>query len=120
MCPKLQDCAVIIELVLTWAIGVALTFAVVLVDERRMSEERLERAWPPSSRNAAIVLFGVLVLPVHFARTLGSFKTLRGVLGILLGFAIGIVGVLVVAILSQLLVDGIGLLLGLRFPETME
>jgi hypothetical protein len=117
MCPKLQDCAVIIELVLSWAIGVALTFVVVLFDERRMTEERLERAWPTASRNAAIVLFGILVLPFHFARTRGSFKSLRGVLGVVLGFAAGIVAIVVVAVVSQLLVDGIGLLLGLQFSE---
>jgi hypothetical protein len=48
---------------------------------RRLSEERLERAWPDVSLWVAVVAFGPLCIPVHF------WKTRRSGLGILLGWA---------------------------------
>jgi hypothetical protein len=49
---------------------------IVIVDERRLKDAELARAWPPTSRDSAIfgawlfgALFGCLLLLVHFART---------------------------------------------------
>lgn len=78
------------ELLVSWIVTTALSFAVVITHERRIGGERLERAWPPASRDAAIVAFGPLALPFHFAKTLGHFRSALGVLGILGGFALGL------------------------------
>ncbi len=67
-----------------------------------MSEERLERAWPPASRDAAIIAFGPLALPFHFAKTLGHFRSVLGVLGILAGFLVGLVVAVVISLLASL------------------
>ncbi len=50
---------------------------VVRFDERRLSEEQLERAWPPSSRDNALIglsflgapLIGLFAVWFHFCRT---------------------------------------------------
>ena len=103
----------VIELLLSWFVTTTLTFGVVIADERRMSAERLARAWPPSSRDAAIIAFGVLALPVHFARTRGRWGSVRGVLGYPLGLFLGLLAMVVVAVASGLLVSGIGWIFGL-------
>jgi hypothetical protein len=81
-------------MVISWALTTAALFAIVLFDERRMRPEHLERAWPPSSRNAALVVFGVLAIPIHFIRTRRS----------LAGVALGI-GAFALCIAFSLLVD---------------
>lgn len=86
----------------SWALTTALTFAVVIAHERLMSEERRERAWPPASRDAAIVAFGPLALPFHFAKTLGHFRSVLGVLGILGGFALGLAVAIGISLLASL------------------
>lgn len=87
----------------------------VRLDERRLSAERLERAWPPSSRDAAVLGFGPLALPFHFARTRGHFRSLRGVAGIPLGFLLGVVVTAGVLLVSGLVLDGVAWAFGL--PE---
>ena len=88
-----------LEILLSWAVTTALLFLVVLTDERRMSEERLENAWPPASRDLFLVWLGVLALPFHFARTRGRFLSIRQHLGWWKGFAMGLAaGALVTAI----------------------
>ncbi|WP_394828880.1 hypothetical protein [Pendulispora albinea] len=57
----------------------AMVFIIVWWDERRLSPERLERAWPASTRLASAVAFGPFCLPVHF------WRTRRSVVGILTG-----------------------------------
>lgn len=89
-----------LELLLSWLVTTTLLFTIVIVDERRMSDARLERAWPPASRNAAIVAFGVLALVLHFARTRGDFKSLRGIVGIVVGLAMGIAAVILVGLVE--------------------
>src|SRR5262252_1926457 len=106
----------VIQLVLSWIVTTLLTFVIVIVDERRMDDDRLEQAWPPSSRDAAIVAFGVLALPVHFIKTRGHVRSVRGFLGLLLGFVMGIVAIAVVAVASELLLEGVFALLGLHGP----
>src|SRR5687768_3466378 len=94
-----------IELILSWIVSTTLLFAVVILDERRfLKEEQLERAWPPSSRDAAIVAFGGLALPIHFMKTRGHFKSWRGIAGIGLGFALGVIALVIVSVVSGVLV----------------
>ena len=113
MTPKPSEASEVLGLVLSWLVTTALTFLVVILDERRLPEDKLERAWPPSSRDAAIVAFGPLALPIHFAKTRGSLRSLRGLLGFPVGLAIGAAALVVVALVSGLLVEGVYALLGL-------
>lgn len=65
------------ELVVVTIVGRLLAYAIVTLDERRLTPERLERAWPPSSKGAAILQFGELTVPLHFLRTR---RNIRGIL----------------------------------------
>lgn len=106
--------AEVIELLVSWAVTTAMAFAVVIFDERRMSEERLERAWPTSTRAVALVYLGVFALPFHFARTRGSFRSLRGVFGIVYGFLMGIVVALVIGVAAGLVDGAVAWALGVK------
>lgn len=103
----------VIELAASWAVTTTATFLVVLVDERRLPREALARAWPPASRDAAIVGFGPLALVVHFAKTRGHMRSGRGVLGLAAGLALGLVATAVVLVASALVLEGVALALGL-------
>ena len=56
---------------------ITLSSLVVRFDERRLGEDRLERAWPPAGRDNAIIGLGMLLSPLvpllavwfHFFRT---------------------------------------------------
>ena len=63
----------------TWAV-----FFIVVRDERGLPPKQLERAWPPTSRNLALVVLGVFALPFHYARTR------RSVLGFTIGLGLGV------------------------------
>ena len=95
----------VVQFVLAWLVGTSVSFALVIADERRLSEARLERAWPPVSRNAAIFIFGPLAVPIHFVRTR------RSIAGVLLGIA----ALAVVALVSELVGRAFDLLFDLRF-----
>lgn len=102
-------------LLVSWVVTTVLTFLIVVADERyllRPRPERLERAWPPSSRAAAVFVFGVLCLPVHFAKTRGG-RGIRGVSGFALGLLMGIAAICIVAFAGGLIVDGVLALFGL-------
>lgn len=104
-----------IALLVSWVATTVLSFLLVVADERfllRRRPERLERAWPPSSRAAAVFVFGVLCLPVHFAKTRGG-KGIRGIGGYALGTVMGVVAIYIVAVATALLVDGTLALFGL-------
>lgn len=64
------------ELVVTWCVATALGLALVRRDEARLAPERLARAWPPTTRDLAVVMFGPLAVALHFVRTR---RSLRGV-----------------------------------------
>lgn len=75
---------------------ITLCSLVVRFDERRLDEERLERAWPPASRDSALIGLAFLATPLlslvavawHFIRT-RRFRPMGFVLGI--AWTIGIV-----------------------------
>ncbi|MFO0736257.1 MAG: hypothetical protein U0270_10265 [Labilithrix sp.] len=112
----------IAELILSWIVTTALTFAIIMLDERWMSAERLERAWPPTSRDAAIIAFGPLALLLHFMRTRGSFvsRWKRLVFGVPLGFGMGVVALLVVSIVGAVLVNVMLMILGYPVDWSLE
>ena len=65
---RIEDRELIASLIL-WVLQIAATFLVLLWDERRLSEEALERAWPRASRDLYAVYLGPLALFFHFWRT---------------------------------------------------
>jgi hypothetical protein len=77
--------------------------AIVRLDERRLDDRRLERAWPPVSRDAVVfatwqfgILFGCPALLVWFVRTRRSMLgVLQGVAAAGLLFAAAVVSALV-------------------------
>ncbi len=59
-------------------------YLIVKYDLQRLSGERLSRAWNQASFWSAVIVFGPLSIPVHFA------KTRRSVWGLALGLGLGI------------------------------
>jgi len=89
---------------LSLLLNALLPYWIVHRDMRGLSAERLARAWPDASLLSAVVTFGPLALPVHFARTRRS----------LVGFGLG-VGLGVLALAAQALaVAGLSAALGLE------
>ena len=66
----------LVELVVSWGASMGVLTALYVLDERWMSEEQRERAWPTSTRRIAIVVFGVLAVPIHFVKTRGWIRGL--------------------------------------------
>jgi hypothetical protein len=62
--------------------------AVILLDQRRLTGEALERSWPNTTLAAALWYWSPFCVVIHFARTRG-WKSLRGwALGVLWCLAI--------------------------------
>jgi hypothetical protein len=82
--------------ILVFALGLTLNaflpYLIVRHDLRGLPPERLARAWTDASFLSAVVSFGPLALPVHFAKTRRS----------LAGFGLG-VGLAVLALAAQAL-----------------
>lgn len=106
--------ATIREALLAWLLTTLLSFAVVLFDERRASRARLARAWPRASRDMALVVFGALALPFHFARTRGEFFTRAPErhLRWWVGFGLGLLLALVIGEIAGLALEAIGVVHG--------
>lgn len=102
----------VVELLVSWAVTTAVVFVVVIGDERRLDPERLARAWPPSSRDAAVVAFGIFALPFHFARTRGHLRSARGALGLLYGFGVGLAWVVFVGVVNAVVMTALAWLAG--------
>lgn len=102
-----------LEILLSWAVTTLLLFVVVLTDEKRMTEERLEEAWPPASRDLFLVWLGILALPFHFARTRGRFFSVRRHLGWWLGFVMGLVAAILVGLVNVAVVTAFDYAAGL-------
>src|SRR5438105_567721 len=56
-------------MLVTWAATVAMLFKLLRWDESRLTEEQLAGAWPPATKMLAVVVGGILCLPIHFVRT---------------------------------------------------
>ena len=86
----------LLQIVVSWTVTLPATWAIVLSDERRLSGKALERAWPPSSRDAAVFALWNLGLE-HYVVFLHFMRTRRNVGG----FALGLRMLLVVALLDD-------------------
>jgi hypothetical protein len=76
----------LVQILASWAVTLPAVAMIISHDERRLTPELLERAWPPQSRDAAI--FGLWNLGVHPLCVLIHFaRTRRSVLGILVGLS---------------------------------
>lgn len=92
----------VVLLVASWALLVTLSSLVVRRDERKLDETQLERAWPPASRDNALIglsllgspILGLFAVAYHFART-RRFRPLGILLG--LGWSAGILAINVVS-----------------------
>jgi len=86
----------LVQIIASWTVTLPATWAIVLFDERRLSGKALERAWPPSSRDAAVFALWNLgiqhfVVLLHFTRTRRTID----------GFALGLRAFLVVGLLDD-------------------
>ncbi len=73
--------AELVDSILGWIVVMPLTWLLLRLDESRLSEAQLEKAWPRSARNVYILFFSPFCLVVHF------MKTRRWYLGWLFGLA---------------------------------
>ncbi|MGA7124172.1 MAG: hypothetical protein WBY94_28980 [Polyangiaceae bacterium] len=74
----------LVQVVASWAATLPAVTAIIVADEHRLRGERLARAWPPSSRDAAI--FGLWNLGVHPLCVFVHFvRTRRGFAGVDIG-----------------------------------
>jgi hypothetical protein len=73
--------AEIVTMLASWVATMTAVFALLAWDERRLDPMRLARAWPISTRRAAVVIAGPFCLPLHF------WRTRRTVGGALVGLA---------------------------------
>jgi hypothetical protein len=89
-------------LALSFALNAALPYWIVRFDLKRLSEERLARAWPEASMLSAVFAFGPLSLPVHFT------KTRRSLAGLALGLAVAMGAFLAQALLAAGLSRALG------------
>lgn len=105
---------------------VIVTSSVLIVkfDERRLSEERLERAWPPASRDSALIGLALLGAPIVglFAVWFHFFRTRSGPLWLpwkwsIRGFALGVLAVLAIMIANAAVVLTLAYAVGLPVDE---
>jgi len=80
-----------------------LPYWIVRFDLRRLSGERLARAWTEASFLSAVLAFGPFSLPVHFA------KTRRSLVGFGLGVGLAVSTLAVQALVAALLSAVFGL-----------
>ena len=103
-------------LVFSWLYMNAVIWGLIRLDERYLCDERrLEKAWPPSSRDAAILGFGPIALVLHFLRTRISFSVRGIAIGVPLGIAMAAAAVVALFVALSAL-DVVFSLLGL--PDT--
>ena len=94
----------VLLLALSFVLNAALPYLIVRYDLKRLSPERLARAWPDASVLSAVYAFGPLCLPVHFTKTRRSW----------LGFGLGL-GVCALTVLGQaLIIEALSRLLGVE------
>ncbi|MEI9952611.1 MAG: hypothetical protein WDO74_27430 [Pseudomonadota bacterium] len=88
---------------LSLTLNALLPYLIVRRDLRRLSGAQLARAWTDASFLSAVVAFGPLALPVHFA------KTRRSLTGFGLGVGLGVLSLAAQALAVALLSAAFGL-----------
>lgn len=113
-------------LILLASFAVVVTGSVLVVrwDERRLDEERLERAWPPASRDNALIGLSLLGAPIVglFAVWFHFFRTRSRAMWppwrwSPTGFLLGLAAVLVVMITNAAVVLTLAYALGLPLED---
>jgi protein-S-isoprenylcysteine O-methyltransferase Ste14 len=94
----------VLLLALSFVLNITLPYLVVRYDLKRLSAQRLARAWPDASVLSAVYAFGPLCLPVHFARTRRTW----------LGFGLGLAACAVTLLAQALIVEGLSRLMGVE------
>lgn len=84
----------VFALVVQLCVAAGLPALIVWLDEQRLDLQGQGRCWPTTSRWSAVVVFGLLCLPVHFVRTRRSLG------GLVLGLAWALVVALTVGLLA--------------------
>lgn len=87
-----------------WAM--AATYALVVLDRRRLTSSMRERAWNSATTGAAILVFAPLCVIAHF------WVTRRSVRGILLGLGALVLLLVTLAVLHELTAFVLALVLG--------
>jgi hypothetical protein len=79
----------ILAILAPWMATTIAIFFLITIDERRLTDDRRLRMWPSATKLSAVIVFGPISVPIHFARTRGA---LRGIpLGIAWMIAAGLV-----------------------------
>lgn len=78
----------VLEVSAIFALNIAVPWATLRLDMRRLGPERLARAWEGASFWSAVVVFGPLCLPFHFTRTRRSAAGLALGVGALVAAAL--------------------------------
>ncbi|MBS2015791.1 MAG: hypothetical protein JST00_23085 [Deltaproteobacteria bacterium] len=106
----------VVVMVVSLLVLMAGSSAVVRFDERRLDEEQLERAWPPSSRDNALIGLSFLGAPLIglFAVWFHFFRTRRWRPK---GFFLGLLWVVAIMAVNAIVVIGLSLALGLPLDE---
>jgi len=77
----------LVQVIADWVVTLPATAVLIVRDERRLTGDQLARAWPPSSRDGAIL--GLWMLGVHpLALAIHWTKTRASVTGFAIGFAL--------------------------------
>jgi len=93
----------VLVVALSLVLNALLPYWIVRFDLRRLSPERLARAWTDASFLSAVVAFGPFSLLVHFT------KTRRSLLGFILGFVAAALTIAAQAMVMALLSAALGL-----------
>jgi len=88
------------DLLLSLVLGIVLTATLLRRDMRRAPRDRLARGWNEASFWSAVVAFGPLCIPVHFARTRRTVP----------GFVLGLLWAAGILLVTSLVGEAVGLL----------
>ncbi len=97
-------------------LNILIPWWVVRLSERFAKETAALYGWSEASFRAAVVVFGPLSLPVHFARLGAGPRALPRVVRVVSGLALGVVVMLLAALLAGLAVSALSWLVGGPLP----